>query len=42
VAGVELHFPQAILRLSGRSVLAAMRAEMRSHSNARRGLARLA
>jgi len=35
VAGAELHFPQAILRFSWRSILAAMRAEMETHGNAR-------
>jgi len=35
VAGVELHFPNAILRFSWRSVLAAMRAEIEGHDNAR-------
>lgn len=35
VAGAELHFPQAILRFSWRSALAAMRAEIESHGNAR-------
>jgi F-type H+-transporting ATPase subunit b len=35
VAGAELHFPQAILRFSWRSILAAMPAEMDTHGNAR-------
>jgi F-type H+-transporting ATPase subunit b len=35
VAGAELHFPQAILHFSWRSVLAAMRAEIETHGNAR-------
>lgn len=35
VAGAELHFPAAILRFSWRSALAAMRAEIESHDNAR-------
>jgi F-type H+-transporting ATPase subunit b len=35
VAGAELHFPQAILHFSWRSVLAAMRAEIETHDNAR-------
>ena len=34
VAGAELHFPQAILRFSWRSVLAAMQTEIESHGNA--------
>lgn len=35
VAGVELHFPHAILRFSWRSALAAMRAEIENHDDAR-------
>jgi F-type H+-transporting ATPase subunit b len=35
VAGVELHFPNAILRFSWRSALEAMRTELESHDNAR-------
>jgi F-type H+-transporting ATPase subunit b len=35
VAGVELHFPNAILRFSWQSALAAMRAEIEGHENAR-------
>jgi F-type H+-transporting ATPase subunit b len=35
VAGVELHFPNAILRFSWRSALAAIRAEIEGHDNAR-------
>ena len=35
VAGVELHFPNAILRFSWRSALTAMRAEIEGHDNAR-------
>lgn len=33
IAGTELHFPNAILRFSWRSALAAMRAEMEGHDN---------
>lgn len=35
VAGVDLHLPNAILRFSWRSALAAMRAEIEGHDNAR-------
>jgi F-type H+-transporting ATPase subunit b len=35
VAGAELYFPQAILRFSWRSILAAMPAEIETHGNAR-------
>ncbi len=35
VAGVELHFPQALLCFSWRSALAAMRADIESHEDAR-------
>ena len=35
IAGTELHFPNAILRLSWRSALATMRAKIEGHANAR-------
>ena len=35
IAGVELHFPTAILRFSGQSTLAAMRSELDPHADAR-------
>lgn len=35
IAGTELHFPNAILRFSWRSALAAMRAEIEGHDDAR-------
>jgi len=34
ISGVELHFPSAVLRFSGQSVLAALRAEIESHDRA--------